>query len=214
MEDAYKLLRPAPDGRTSDGQSRDTSTLNETVHKPAQESVHAPRARRNRKRRDLHLPKSERALNKWLSERREQGRQGLVNILNETLVTQFGPLKVKGNITLIHEDGTTELSNQLMLCRCGHSKNKPFCDDQHIDAEFKDSGRFAQGSEAPTPIRPVPLAVTCVENGPLEFVGRMRIQDYLGQQCTKPRGKFCRCGHSANKPFCDGSHARVGFKSS
>lgn len=209
MEDAYKLLRPEPDGRTSDGDSHDTSTFNETVHKPAQESVHGPR-----KRSGLHLPKSERALNKWLSERREKGRQGLVNILNETLVTQFGPLKIKGNITLIHEDGTTELSNQLMLCRCGHSKNKPFCDDQHIDAEFKDSGRFAQGSEVPTPIRPVPLAVTCVENGPLEFVGRMRVLDYLGQQCTKPRGKLCRCGHSANKPFCDGSHTRVGFKTS
>lgn len=209
MEDAYKLLRPEPDGRTSDGDSQDTSAFNETVHKPAQESVHAPR-----KRRSLHLPKSERALNKWLVERREKGRRGLVNILNETLVTQFGPLKIKGNITLIHEDGTTELSNQLMLCRCGHSKNKPFCDDQHIDAEFKDSGRFAQGSEVPTPIHPVPLAVTCVENGPLEFVGRMRVLDYLGQQCTKPRGKLCRCGQSANKPFCDGSHSRVGFKTS
>jgi CDGSH-type Zn-finger protein len=23
---------------------------------------------------------------------------------------------------------------------------------------------------------------------------------------------FCRCGHSANKPYCDGSHARVGFQ--
>lgn len=210
MEDAYKLLKRNPYGHAPDGASRDESTFGETVHKPAQEPIGAPRKRA----RDLHLPKSQRALNKWLAERREKGRKGLVNILNETQVTQFGPLKIKGNITLIHEDGTTELSNQLLLCRCGHSKNKPFCDDQHIDAEFKDSGRFAQGSEAPTPIRPVALAVTCVENGPLEFVGRMRIRDYLGQQCTKPRGKFCRCGHSANKPFCDGSHARIGFRTS
>lgn len=210
MEDAYKLLKQDPDGHGPDGVSRDQSTLGETVHKPAQEPVDAPR----RRARNLHLPKSERALNKWLSERREKGRKGLVNVLNETNVTQFGPLKIKGNITLIHEDGTTELSNQLTLCRCGQSRNKPFCDDQHIDAEFKDSGRFAQGSEAPAPIRPVPLAITCVEDGPLQFDGRMRILDYLGQQCTKPRGKLCRCGHSANKPFCDGSHNKVRFKTS
>jgi CDGSH-type Zn-finger protein len=176
---------------------------------PAQEYVDAPPIRRPGR----HLPKSTRALNKWLSERHEKGRKGLVNLLNETLVSQFGPLKLKGNITLIHEDGTLELANQLALCRCGHSKNKPFCDGQHVDAEFKDSGRFAQGSEAPQPLRPASLAVTCVEDGPLQFEGRMRVYDYLGQQCTKPRGQLCRCGQSANKPFCDGSHERVGFKS-
>lgn len=212
MEDAFKVFRSDPDGRKPDGDSRDQSTFSETVHKPAQESIDAPPDAPRKRGRHLHLPKSERALNRWLSERREKGRKGLVNILNETQVTQFGPLKIKGNITLIHEDGTTELANQLSLCRCGHSKNKPFCDDAHIDAEFKDPGRFAQGSEAPMPIRPVPLAVTCIENGPLQFDGRMRILDYLGQQCTKPRGKLCRCGQSANKPFCDGSHNKIGFK--
>lgn len=210
MEDAFKLLRPDQGDRVPKGESKRETPLGETVQKPAQEPIDAPPKRA----RDLHLPKSQRALHRWLSERQELGRKGLVNVLNETLVSQFGPLKIKGNITLIHEDGTLEYANQLSLCRCGHSQNKPFCDEQHIEAEFKDSGRFAQGSEAPTPMRPMPIAVTCLEDGPLQFEGRMRFVDFLGQQCTKPRGKLCRCGHSVNKPFCDGSHKRVRFKTS
>lgn len=209
MEDAFKIQRPDEGSSVPKGENA-PKPLGETVHKPAQEPIDAP----HKRAQDLHLPKSQRALNRWLAERAELGRKGLVNVLNETLVSQFGPLKLKGNITLIHEDGTLEFANQLSLCRCGHSKNKPFCDEQHIEVEFKDSGRFAQGSEAPSPMRPVPLAVTCVENGPLHFEGRMRIVDFLGQQCTKPRGKLCRCGQSAKKPFCDGSHVRVRFNSS
>jgi CDGSH-type Zn-finger protein len=204
MEDAFKF-KPRYQGET-----QDYTPVGETVQKPEQEPIDAPPARA----RSNQLPKSARALNRWLAERHEKGRKGLVNILNEAHVSQFGPLKLKGNITLIHEDGTLEYANQLSLCRCGHSKNKPFCDEQHIEAEFKDSGRFAQGSEAPMPMRPVPLAITCTEDGPLQFNGRMRIYDYLGQQCTKPRGNLCRCGHSANKPFCDGSHSRNRFKTS
>lgn len=204
MEDAFKF-KPRYQAET-----QPNTPFGDTVQKPEQEPIDAP----PKKARNNQLPKSARALNRWLAERHEKGRNGLVNVLNETHVSQFGPLKLKGNITLIHEDGTLEYANQLSLCRCGHSKNKPFCDEQHIEAEFKDSGRFAQGSEAPTPMRPVPLAVTCVKDGPLQFNGRMRIYDYLGQQCTKPRGNLCRCGHSANKPFCDGSHTRLRFKTS
>jgi CDGSH-type Zn-finger protein len=210
MEDAFNVLRSESEDSASQGDSHPTTPFGQTVQKPAQEDYNQPACL---KPKLDHLTNSQRALNRWLAERRLKGRKGLVNVLNQTLVTQFGPLELKGNITLIHEDGTLELANRLTLCRCGHSKNKPFCDDQHIENEFKDSGRFAQGSHAPAPLRPASLAITCTENGPYQFVGRMKISDYLGQECTKPRGNLCRCGHSANKPFCDGSHVKTGFRS-
>lgn len=51
-----------------------------------------------------------------------------------------GPIWVKGGIP-IHskENGTYEVRNRVTLCRCGASKNKPFCDGSHIRAGFNDS---------------------------------------------------------------------------
>jgi CDGSH-type Zn-finger protein len=53
-------------------------------------------------------------------------------------------------------------------------------------------------------------------NGPLRIEGEFEVVDSIG----KPFGlagrtviSLCRCGHSENKPFCDGSHGRVGFSS-
>jgi CDGSH-type Zn-finger protein len=44
-----------------------------------------------------------------------------------------GPLAVKGGITLVSEDGTEyELRNRYTLCRCGMSRNLPFCDASHF----------------------------------------------------------------------------------
>lgn len=61
----------------------------------------------------------------------------------------------------------------------------------------------------------VPPAETTVEplpNGPLLVRGRLRIVDADGHLIREDtRLAFCRCGASANKPFCDGSHRRVGF---
>jgi len=49
-----------------------------------------------------------------------------------------GPLWVTGKITIERSDGkTVEIRNRMTLCRCGHSKNKPFCDGSHLDAHFK-----------------------------------------------------------------------------
>lgn len=50
-----------------------------------------------------------------------------------------GPLWVKGGIPVESSDGTVyEVRNRVTLCRCGRSKNKPFCDGRHIPAGFND----------------------------------------------------------------------------
>ena len=50
-------------------------------------------------------------------------------------------------------------------------------------------------------------------NGPLYVRGKIRITGPGGQLIRDDtRLALCRCGHSENKPFCDGSHRRVGFR--
>ncbi|MDX1522449.1 MAG: CDGSH iron-sulfur domain-containing protein [Anaerolineae bacterium] len=52
------------------------------------------------------------------------------------------------------------------------------------------------------------------ENGPYLVPGSATYTDADGNEQTTP-GKmvaFCRCGQSSNKPFCDGTHKRVGFQ--
>jgi CDGSH-type Zn-finger protein len=51
-----------------------------------------------------------------------------------------GPLWARGGIQVVASDGTPyEVRNRETLCRCGHSKNKPFCDGSHKDTGFTDS---------------------------------------------------------------------------
>ncbi len=50
-----------------------------------------------------------------------------------------GPLWVRGGIPIFGADGEPyEVRNRATLCRCGNSKNKPFCDGSHIAAKFDD----------------------------------------------------------------------------
>jgi CDGSH-type Zn-finger protein len=52
------------------------------------------------------------------------------------------------------------------------------------------------------------------ENGPYKISGPITIVDAEGREFALPEGSaiaLCRCGHSANKPFCDASHKRIGF---
>ena len=51
-----------------------------------------------------------------------------------------------------------------------------------------------------------------IKNGPLEVTGIFTISGIDGKPIDViPPAYLCRCGGSANKPFCDGSHKKNGF---
>jgi len=60
------------------------------------------------------------------------------------------------------------------------------------------------------------LKITVRNNGPLRLEGTISILDESGKEwglAGRTAVSLCRCGQSAKKPFCDGSHSRVGFSS-
>jgi len=54
-------------------------------------------------------------------------------------VLQKGPLQVNGKFTITDRDGNLiEANDPAFLCRCGGSKNKPFCDGSHRKVGLRD----------------------------------------------------------------------------
>jgi CDGSH-type Zn-finger protein len=168
------------------------------------------------------------------------------------------------------------------LCRCGGSKNKPFCDGTHSTNGFTDrkladgkadhrdtyrgkritifdnrgicahagycgdslksvfrygvepwidadgaaveeiiatvrkcpSGALSyaiNGVEAQPPARPPKVVVT--DHGPYAVSGGIELVNVeFGESASREHYTLCRCGASASKPFCDGSHWRIEFR--
>ena len=167
------------------------------------------------------------------------------------------------------------------LCRCGQSKNKPFCDGTHSTIGFRDaktadpaenrrkayagrritildnraicahagfcteglkevfreegdpwidpdgatvarivetiercpSGALSYAIDGEEAVAPdPPPAVTVTRDGPYAVTGGIELPGVaFGDGASREHYTLCRCGASANKPFCDGSHWRIGF---
>ncbi len=55
--------------------------------------------------------------------------------------------------------------------------------------------------------------IEALKNGPLMVYGTLKVKDAQGNEVVKNKATaFCRCGASGNKPYCDGSHRRIGFQ--
>lgn len=78
------------------------------------------------------------------------------------------------------------------------------------------SGALSYYSNNHKPMEPtvqVEQIVEIAENGPLLVYGNITVKDKEGNKTQKNKvTAFCRCGQSNNKPYCDGAHAKIGFK--
>ncbi len=133
---------------------------------------------------------------------------------NTVTVSYNGPLFAHGDLAI---EGAPEdmpgVRFRAALCRCGQSKNKPFCDNSHLEARFEDYGSVGERGPGPS-AQGGALTIKPLPDGPLLLTGNLSLRassGRLGWQGTQVA--LCRCGESKNKPFCDGSHKGAGFTS-
>ena len=130
--------------------------------------------------------------------------------VNLVAVRESGPYAVRADIRL---DGGS-IHYRATLCRCGASKSKPFCDGSHHEIKFAASGEPETRESAALAARDGPLAIDPELDGPLQVRGNLEITSGTGRRVAcVTQARLCRCGGSATKPFCDGTHARIGFHS-
>ncbi len=126
-------------------------------------------------------------------------------------VRESGPYAFRGQLELEGEPAGFRAT----FCRCGASKLKPYCDGSHVQTGFAATGEPPSGTTDMLPVRDGVLAVEPQHDGPLVVRGNMEIVSGTGRIIARlSSAKLCRCGGSASKPFCDGTHVRIGFKSS
>ena len=56
------------------------------------------------------------------------------------------------------------------------------------------------------------ITIKIAENGPLIVDGEFKLVDAQGQEVPLAKKALCRCGGSTMKPFCDGTHSKIGFQ--
>lgn len=130
-------------------------------------------------------------------------------VVNTLRVRENGPLAVEAELSL---RGERLDSPRATLCRCGASQRKPFCDGSHTAAGFAATGEPATKDAEALAARNGPVDIQPQPNGPLKLSGNLEIVSGTGRTINKTTQTFlCRCGMSANKPYCDGSHKAAGF---
>jgi CDGSH-type Zn-finger protein/uncharacterized Fe-S cluster protein YjdI len=145
--------------------------------------------------------------------RRRDGKEEQPPTSNTVRIEADGPLYIAGRLRITLTGGEIIDETRTALCRCGHSKDKPFCDNSHVEVGFADAGTIGdnrlkrpEGGEAGA------LEISPAPNGPLLVRGPFEIHSPEGATVGGASGALCRCGGSATKPFCDGAHKSIGFE--
>jgi len=149
-----------------------------------------------------------------LTYRDKSGAHETAPVENDVTVAYNGPLYASGDLALEGApDDMPGVRFRIALCRCGHSSNKPFCDNSHLTAGFEDYGSVGEKGDG-LKATGGKLHIKPLTDGPLLINGNLTIRAGSGRTAWQgEKTALCRCGASKNKPFCDGAHKDAGFKS-
>jgi CDGSH-type Zn-finger protein/uncharacterized Fe-S cluster protein YjdI len=146
-------------------------------------------------------------------ERTDGGEAEPVQEQNTIRLVRNGPLYLRGDFTIVNGAGELVVHDtRAALCRCGGSANKPFCDGTHKADGFVAPETVAEPQSSIETSGCGKLSIETTTNGPLHITGNFLVLNSKGDAVYQGTdGSFWRCGGSANKPFCDGSHEKIGF---
>jgi CDGSH-type Zn-finger protein/uncharacterized Fe-S cluster protein YjdI len=146
-------------------------------------------------------------------ERKDGGAAEPIPEHNTIRLVKNGPLYLRGDFTIVNGEGELVANDtRASLCRCGASANKPFCDNSHRTIAFEAPASIAEPQTNIQPLDGGTLRVEATTNGPLHVTGNFTVLNGKGEPIYQGTDEtFCRCGASANKPFCDGTHETIGF---
>jgi CDGSH-type Zn-finger protein/uncharacterized Fe-S cluster protein YjdI len=131
-------------------------------------------------------------------------------VVNTLRLRENGPLALEAPMVVA---GQTGAAVRAVLCRCGASTHKPYCDGSHVAAGFQATGEPTVKDSAPLAARDGVVEVLPKRNGPLRMTGIVEVVSGTGHTVNRATQLFlCRCGQSANKPYCDGTHAKTDFQ--
>lgn len=146
-------------------------------------------------------------------ERKDGGAPEVIPEHNTIRLVRNGPLYLRGDFTIVNGAGAVVVSDtRASLCRCGESAQKPFCDNSHRAVGFEAPSTVADPQTNVEVSGEGKLCVETTTNGPLHVTGSFTLLNVRGEPIYQGTDEtFCRCGGSANKPFCDDTHNRIGF---
>ena len=148
--------------------------------------------------------------------RHDGGAEEATPSSNSVDVVKDGPLYLRGDITILSSEGeVVSKETRVALCRCGASANKPLCDGSHTKAKFEDVGILQEVKMKPVEDAGdvTALTIKLAGNGPLLVEGPVTVTSADGAASADgSKAALCRCGASSNKPFCDGTHKKIGFE--
>ena len=120
------------------------------------------------------------------------------------------------NILYDNKNRPIKIRKNSILCRCGKSKQQPFCDGVHRMCGFNSENtledeiiqKYVEEIQEDKAHK-----VSVVKNGPLNVVGNITLhKDDCSTHANPQKYSLCRCGASENMPFCDGIHTSLKLK--